>query len=198
MRRVLLLAVVVAALVPNVPAHAAATDAITSTSGAFTWSSKAVAEESDFGEPSIDVDHGNRVFITAPGGAGVQMWRTFDQGKTFDHKEIGSPNGGGGPPIEFLQNHRGVTPPPRVTDSAITRSSDHFDTFPDQQGVGIEQDRQWLGHRGDKTVFLAYHDFVVEAEMLNRSDDGGQTWPTAPVLISPRGSAPGSQDVTTD
>src|SRR5215212_2937520 len=95
MRRVLLLAVVVAALVPHVPAHAAATDAITSTSGAFTWMSKAVAEESDFGEPSIDIDHGNRVYITAPGGEGVQMWRTFGQGKTFTYRGIGSLNGGG-------------------------------------------------------------------------------------------------------
>src|SRR4051794_2395099 len=162
MRRVLLLAVVVAALVPNVPAHAAATDAITSTSGAFTWSSKAVAEESDFGEPSIDVDHGNRVFITAPGGAGVQMWRTFDQGKTFDHKEIGSPNGGGDSEIEFLKNDVGFTADLRVTDSAITRSSDHFDTFPDQQGVGIEQDRQWLGPRGGKNGFPAHPHFRAE------------------------------------
>ena len=198
MRRVLLLAVVVAALVPAVPSHAAATDAINSTSGAFSWMSKAVAEDSDFGEPSIDVDHGNRVFITAPGGAGVQMWRTFDQGKTFNHKEIAAPNGGGDSEIEFLKNDIGFTADLEVTDSAISRSNDHFDTIANQQPVGIEQDRQWLGHRGDRTMFLAYHDFVVEAELLNRSDDGGQTWTTTPVFISPRGSAPGSQDITTD
>jgi hypothetical protein len=164
-----------------------------SSSGDFTWNAHAVSAASPYGEPSVDVDHAGRVFVVAPGGSGVQMYRSFDGGFTFDHKEVASDGGGGDSEIEFLLNDTAFTADLRITDSAVSRSTNHFDSFT-QQGVGIEQDRQWLAHQCDRTVYLGYHDFVLEAELLNRSDDGGKTWDDQPTFISPPGDSPGSQD----
>ncbi|MFY9587785.1 MAG: sialidase family protein [Actinomycetota bacterium] len=161
-----------------------------SASGAFGWESRQVGTQEGFAEPSIDVDHSNVMYVTAPGGAGVQMWRSFDYGKTFEHSEVGSDGGGGDSEIEFLSNDVALTADLRITDSAVSRSEDRFKTFT-QQGVGIEQDRQWLAHRCAELVLLGYHDFIVEAEMVNRSTDGGLTWEQEPIFISPSGSAPG-------
>jgi hypothetical protein len=166
---------------------------VRSKSNGFAWDARPVANESNFGEPSIDVTHSGDIFVTAPGGAGVQMWRSFDGGLTFDHREIGSDGGGGDSEIEFTSTDFGFTADLRITDSAVSSSRNLFETY-DQRGVGIEQDRQWLAHWCDRQVFLGYHDFVLEAEMLNRSDDGGRTWSTVPTLISPPGTAPGSED----
>ena len=181
------------ALVPGLAGTARAVAAITptaSTDGQFSWNAHPVADDSDFAEPSVDVDHANRIFVTAPGGAGVQMWRSFDGGATFDHKEIASPGGGGDSEIEFDLNDVGFTADLAIVNSNVSRSTDHFNSWT-QQGVGIEQDRQWLGHFCEKLVYLAYHDFVAEAEMINTSADSGQTWSPTPVFISP---APGGQD----
>jgi hypothetical protein len=172
---------------------------VASKSGTFAWTAHPLAADAEtkkanFAEPSIDVDHSGGIYVTTNGGAGVQMWRSWDLGKTFDYQEIPSQLGGGDSEIEFLSNDVGFTADLEVTDSAISRSTDRFETWT-QQGVGIEQDRQWLAHRCSNIVLFAYHDFVVEAEMVNRSTDGGLTWRTVPVLISPKGSAPGSQDL---
>jgi hypothetical protein len=167
---------------------------VRSKSNGFSWQARPVANDSNFGEPSIDLNHSGDIFVTAPGGAGVQMWRSFDGGFTFDHKEIGSPGGGGDSEVEFTLNDVGYTADLEITDSAVSRSTDNFDTFT-QQSVGIEMDRQWLAHKCNRQVFLGYHDFVLEAEFLNRSEDGGVTWDTVPTPVSPTGSAPGSQDV---
>lgn len=165
----------------------------TNTDGNFSWQSRAVDPGSNFGEPSLDLDHAGNIYVTAPGGAGVQMWRSFDGGSSFDHKEISAPNGGGDSEVEFTLNDVGFTADLEVEDSAVSRSTNHFNTWT-QQPVGIEQDRQWLGHQCSKDVFLVYHDFVVEAELLNASHDAGKTWDTVPVPVSPEGDAPGSQD----
>ena len=159
-----------------------------SPNGGFTWMAHPVTQASDFAEPGVDVDHANRIFVVAPGGAGVQLWRSFDGGKTFRHKEIPSPNGGGDADIEFDLHDVGYAADLAIVDSNVSRSTDHFDTW-SQQGVGIEQDRQWLAHLCDRVLYLAYHDFVAEAELLNRSDDQGKTWSSVPTFISP---APGS------
>jgi hypothetical protein len=175
------------------PAPSAGPPPVRSRSNGFTWDARPVANESNYGEPSIDLDHAGNIYVTAPGGGGVQMWRSFNGGLTFDHREIASAGGGGDSEIEFTLKDVGFTADLRITDSAVSRSPNLFETFT-QRGVGIEQDRQWLAHWCDRQVFLGYHDFVVEAEMINRSDDGGLTWDTVPTLISPPGTAPGSQD----
>jgi hypothetical protein len=176
------------------PAAVAAPAPVKSRSNGFAWQARPVADDSAFAEPSIDLDHAGNIYVTAPGGAGVQMWRSFDGGFTFDHKEIGAPNGGGDAEIEFTLSDVGFTADLEIEDSAVSRSTDRFETWT-QQPVGIEQDRQWLGHYCDQTIFLGYHDFVLEAELMNRSDDGGITWDTVPTPVSPNGSAPGGQDV---
>ncbi len=167
---------------------------VRSTSNGFAWQARAVANDSNFGEPSIDVNHAGDIFVVAPGGAGVQMWRSFDGGFTFDHREIGSSGGGGDSEIEFSLNDVGYTADLEITDSAVSRSTNDFKTFT-QQTVGIEMDRQWLAHKCSRQVFLGYHDFVLEGEFLNRSGDGGKTWDQVPTPMSPSGSAPGTQDV---
>src|SRR5437773_797158 len=155
-----------------------------SPNGSFTWMAHPVTPDSDFAEPGLDVDHANRIFVVTNGGTGVQLWRSFDGGKSFKHKTIESPNGGGDSEIEFDLHDVGFTADLAIVDSNVSRSTDHFDTWT-QQAVGIEQDRQWLAHFCDRVIYLAYHDFVTEAEMLNRSDDDGLTWSTVPTLISP-------------
>jgi hypothetical protein len=166
---------------------------VRSASGAFGWAARPMADDASFGEPSIDVDHSNAIYITAPGDGGVQMWRSFDLGQSFRHIEIPSDGGGGDSEIEFLSNDVGLTADLRVSDSAISRSKDRFETWT-QQGAGIEQDRQWLAHRCARLVLLAYHDFVLEAEMVTRSTDGGLTWEQVPVFVSPAGTLPGRGD----
>ncbi len=175
------------------PAPTAGPVPVRSKSNGFAWDARPVANDSNFAEPSIDVDHSGDIFVTAPGGAGVQMWRSFDGGLTFDHREIGSDGGGGDSEIEFTLTDVGFTADLRITDSAVSSTRNLFETWT-QQGVGIEQDRQWLAHWCDRQVFLGYHDFVLEAEMVNRSDDGGSTWSTVPTFVSPPGTAPGAQD----
>src|SRR5437867_2441888 len=125
MRRLLVTAVAVVLLLPMVSARAkpdgppVATPAVRSTSGAFSWAAHPVAQSSEFAEPSVDVDHGNRIYVTAPGN-GVELWRSFDQGVSFDHTSITSPNGGGDSEIEFLADDTGFTADLEVTDSAVS------------------------------------------------------------------------------
>lgn len=178
-------------MVKGLPKGVAAKPKISSASSGFSWNAHPVNKNSGFAEPSIDVDHSNVIYVTAPGGAGVQVWRSIDGGETFSAKEVGSPNGGGDSEIEVLSNDVVLTADLEITDSAISRSEDRLNTFT-QQPVGIEQDRQWIAHRCSNIVLFGYHDFVLEAEMVNRSTDGGLTWDTIPVFISPSGSAPGS------
>ena len=168
-----------------------------SPSGSFAWSAHPVAPDSDFAEPGVDVDHANRIFVVTNGGDGVQLWRSFDGGKSFNYKTIPSPNGGGDSDIEFDLHDVGFTADLAILDSNVSRSTDHFDTW-SQQGVGIEQDRQWLAHFCDRVIYLAYHDFVAEAEMLNRSDDDGNTWSTVPTIISPTPGNPSSLGLLPD
>ncbi|MEA2432938.1 MAG: hypothetical protein QOG54_395 [Actinomycetota bacterium] len=173
---------------PGDPAPSATSD-----DGDFSWADTAVANLSDFGEPSIDVDHQNNMYVTAPGGAGVQMWKSTDLGQTFQYIEIGSDNGGGDSEIEFNLNDVGFTADLEVSDSAVSRSTDGFKTW-EQQDVGIEQDRQWFAHQCAKTIYLVYHDFAAELELLSRSDDAGKTWDPNPVPVGNPGDAPGNQD----
>src|SRR5438132_619657 len=128
MRRLIVVAAIVVALLPTTgtPAatpssatvtpdappvtytgHVAATPpAPSGTNGSFSWAARPVSDASGFGEPSIDVDHAGRVFVVAPGGAGVQMWRSFDGGVTFSHKEIAT-GGGGDSEVEFTSDDVG-------------------------------------------------------------------------------------------
>lgn len=166
----------------------------TQSDGSFVWESRAVSNQSDYGEPSIDLDHKGGIYVVAPGGLGVQMWKSFDKGATFDYQEIASTNGGGDSEIEFNLNDVGFTADLELSDSMVTRSPDRFTEVMDQQEVGVEQDRQWLGHRCNKHIYLVYHDLSIEAEVMNQSRDGGKTWDMAPTPIGPSGSAPGDQD----
>jgi hypothetical protein len=182
------------AFVAGLPKGIAAKPNVSSTSAGFSWDSHPVNDNSAFAEPSIDVDHSNVIYVSAIGGGGTELWRSTDVGKTFSAKSITSPLGGGDSEIEILSNDVVLTADLELVDSAVSRSEDRFNTYT-QQTVGSEQDRQWLAHRCSNIVLLGYHDIVLEAEMVNRSTDGGVTWDAVPIFISPKGSAPGSQDV---
>ncbi|MFN2593349.1 MAG: exo-alpha-sialidase, partial [Actinomycetota bacterium] len=179
---------------PRSAASAKTTAPVRSSDGGYSWYATPVSDQSSFGEPSIDVDHSGGIYITAPGGAGVQMWRSFNGGKSFDHKEISSPNGGGDSEVDFNSTDVGFTADLEIQDSAVSRSTNRFNKWT-QQPVGIEQDRQWLENKCDKTMYLVYHDFAAETVDLNRSDDGGKTWSQVPTPVTNDGDAPGTQDV---
>ena len=78
-----------------------------------------VTPDSDFAEPGVDVDHKNRIFVVTNGGTGVQLWRSFDAGKSFKHKTIESPNGGGDSDIEFDLHDVGFTADLAINDSNV-------------------------------------------------------------------------------
>src|SRR2546423_11003853 len=51
------------------PAPTAGPAPVRSKSNGFTWDARPVANETDFGEPSIDLDHAGNIYVTAPRGA---------------------------------------------------------------------------------------------------------------------------------
>jgi len=151
------------------------------------FSTRGLGVSPAYGEPSIAVaGNGKNIAISTPGsdpkckasGNGtVQIWWSPNDGGTFSHSCYTSPNGGGDSEIDFLPNGTLLSADLEITDSYIQRSTDGGKTWIPVGTAGMQQDRQWLAHSPDgKTAYLAYHDFVAEAEWYAKSTDGGMTW----------------------
>jgi hypothetical protein len=136
-----------------------------------------------YGEPSLAMaPDGHHYVSSTPGCAGVCYWNSADGGKTWKTTETDF-GGGGDSELDFLPDGTLVSADLAVTDSGMGRSLDFGKTWTGSGNAGSEQDRQWLAHSPDATknggtLYLAYHDFVAEAEFVATSKDGGKSWTT--------------------
>src|SRR3954449_2600851 len=166
------------------------------------------------GEPSLafDPNGDGHLYVTAPefipaaansalgltdGGQGVAYWASDDGGATWPRVGLtGTQNGGGDSDVEVLRDHTVLTADLEAAAAAICISKDFARTFPNCDGgitnnqQGPENDRQWLT-RGTKPgeVYLTYHDFTAGFPIIERSDDGGQTFHPCGTIVDPGGPA---------
>jgi hypothetical protein len=167
------------------------------------------------GEPSIayDPNGDGHVYVTAPqfiptgvdnavgagpdSNVGVSVWSSSDSGESFPLNVLtGASNGGGDSDVEVLQDHTTLVADLEAAATDICTSKDFGKTFQDcNNGVannqqGPENDREWLT-RGNKPglVYLTYHDFTAGFPIIERSDDGGQTFAPCGTIIDPSGPA---------
>lgn len=190
-RRVSIAVIALSSLVAGTLAHASAPAKV-------TFRNVVLPKQGSYGEPSIAVTNdGKHTAVCVPGGGGVEVWYSSDQGKTWGTSATSSNNGGGDCTLDFLPDGTLLSADLEVTDSNVKISHDFGKTWDAGRTVGIEQDRQWLAHSPDgKQVYLVYHDFVLEGEFYARSTDGGKTWPAQdaaiPVNASDQAVAPGT------
>ncbi|HJP65365.1 MAG TPA: sialidase family protein [Actinomycetota bacterium] len=156
--------------------------------GKFGFIGKNLGKTPAYGEPTLAIaPDGKHVVASTPGsnskGQGtVQIWYSKDDGKSWHSTYYTSPSGGGDSEIDFLPNGTLLSADLELTDSYIQMSKDYGKTWKPIGEAGMEQDRQWLAHSPDgKTAYLVYHDFVLEAEWIAVSNDGGNTWSTSPL-----------------
>jgi hypothetical protein len=151
------------------------------------------------GEPSMAFDPSGdgHLYAAAPGGAdkGVNFWGSADGGATWQYvRTIGSSAGGGDSDIEVGIDHKVYALDLEVASSAVCRSIDFGKTFGDgcetgaaQDQAGAEEDRQWLAHDPNdaNTVYFNYHDFALQAPIIEKSADGGGSFAPCGNLVDP-------------
>ena len=133
------------------------------------------------GEPSVAVDrlHGDIVYVSAPtagpallGGqdAGVDLWRSFDGGRTFTYSQPQFGNSAGGFDSHVVVADNGDVYLADLGAAAIYlgRSTDHGATFTALMPAGVDSDRQWLalytppGASAPTKKYVSYHDINVD------------------------------------
>jgi hypothetical protein len=151
------------------------------------------------GEPSLAFDPtgDGHLYAVAPGGAdkGINFWGSGDNGATWQYvRTIGSNAGGGDSDVEVGIDHKVYALDLEVASSAVCRSTDFGKTFGDgcetgaaQDQAGAEEDRQWLAHDPSdaNTVYFNYHDFVLQAPIIEKSTDGGGSFSPCGNLVDP-------------
>jgi hypothetical protein len=151
------------------------------------------------GEPSMAFDPSGdgHLYAVAPGGKdkGVNFWGSADGGATWPYvRTIGSSAGGGDSDVEVGIDHKVYALDLEVASSAVCRSTDYGKTFGDgcetgaaQDQAGAEEDRQWLAHDPNdaNTVYFNYHDFALQAPIIEKSTDGGGSFTPCGNLVDP-------------
>jgi hypothetical protein len=176
--------------VPGRPALAvaAATPDVTPPMGPFGFTTMGLGQTATYGEPSLAIaDDGRHLLVSTPGGGGTNNWYSANDGLTWGTSH--TPYGGGDSALDFLHDGTALVEDLHVTnangsppDSGVRVSHDYGKTWGPVAHAGIEQDRAWFAHSPDnKTLYLVYHDFVLEAEFISVSTDGGVTWTNTPV-----------------
>src|SRR3954453_1899554 len=122
---------------------------------------------------------------------GIGYWASDDGGGTWPRSgNTGTANGGGDSDVAVLPDHAVLAADLEAADAAICISKDFAKTWSNcSNGItsnhtGPENDREWLTVAG-KTVYLTYHDFTAGLPIIERSDDGGQTWQPCGNIIDP-------------
>lgn len=170
---------------------AAAAD-VTQPYGALGFATAGLGATSSYGEPSLSIaPDGHHMIVSTPGGGGVNYWYSSNSGQTW--ATTTTTCGGGDSALDILPDGTALSAdlnfpgsPSNPADSCISVSHDYGKTWGPESRAGIEQDRQWLAHTPDaKRLFLAYHDFIAEAEFISESDDGGITWTNLPTNQQP-------------
>src|SRR3954471_19847610 len=151
------------------------------------------------GEPSMAFDPtgDGHLYAVAPGGEdqGVNFWASPDGGNSWNYaRTIGSNAGGGDSDVEVGIDHKVYALDLEVASSAVCRSTDFGKTFGDgceegtaQDQAGAEEDRQWLAHDPNdaNTVYFNYHDFALQAPIIEKSTDGGGSFAPCGNLVQP-------------
>src|SRR3954453_8182771 len=113
---------------------------------------------------------------------GIGYWASDDGGVSWPRSgNTGPANGGGDSDVAVLPDHTVLAADLEAADASICISHDFAKTWSNcSNGItanhtGPEDDREWLTVAG-KTVYLSYHDFAAGLPIIERSDDGGQTW----------------------
>ena len=165
------------------------------------------------GEPSIQDDGQGHVYITSPTGiatalvnstgvlqineatGGGALWRSVDGGTTFTNPHtpifFGTQNGGGDTDVTADKTGTVYTADLEAAAADVQTSTDHAATFSSPVQTGPDDDREWLTPVG-KSLFLTYHDFVANVDLIFVSTDGGQTFTpagTAGKILSPADNA---------
>lgn len=146
------------------------------------------------GDPSIQDDGQNRIYIGSPVGlgsfsTGVLLNRSTDGGQTFlSPQNVGGIIGGGSADVvsDVTTNNLFVTDLASVFTNVL-RSTDHGVTFPTTTPAGPDDDRPWLTMIGP-TLFLTYHDLALGIPLIFISTDQGATFTpggTLGQIISP-------------
>src|SRR3954453_8375082 len=122
---------------------------------------------------------------------GIGYWASDDGGGSWPRSgTTGTANGGGDSDVAVLPDHAVLAADLEAADAAICISKDFAKTWSNcSNGItsnhtGPENDREWLTVAG-KTVYLTYHDFTAGLPIIERSDDGGQTWQPCGNIIDP-------------
>jgi hypothetical protein len=154
------------------------------------------------GEPSLafDPNGDGHLYSVAPGGEdkGINFWASPDGGNSWQYvRTIGSSAGGGDSDVEVGIDHKVYALDLEVASSAVCRSTDFGKTFGDgcetgqaQDQAGAEEDRQWLAHdpKDANTVYFNYHDFALQAPIIEKSTDGGSSFAPCGNLVDPSNS----------
>jgi hypothetical protein len=170
-----MIAVVLAALASGpapTPARAAT---------APTFGAPIVLPSSTGGEPSLAIDTSNcaaasscHMYIDSPNATanGPAMWASSDNGAHWsapvpvDNVAPCNPAAGGDTDVDVLPNGSVSAADLDVVWSTIQLSNDHAATFPNCTETAFEDDRPWLAHQGSSTIYVAYHDFVLEVPIV--------------------------------
>src|SRR3954453_12091701 len=196
--RCVLVTVVVCVLVPT----SAASAALTFSGPAPLPKSLPGDHQMQGGEPSMAFDPtgDGHLYAVAPAGEdkGVNFWASADNGNFWNYvRTIGSSAGGGDSDVEAGIDHKVYALDLEVASSAVCRSTDFGKTFGDgcetgaaQDQAGAEEDRQWIVHdpNDPNTTYFNYHDFTLEAPIIEKSTDGGSTYVPCGNLVAPAGS----------
>src|SRR3954464_6267047 len=193
--RCVLVTVVVCVLVPT----GAASPAITFSDPAPLPKSLPQDHQMQGGEPSLAFDPSGdgHLYSVAPGGEdkGVNFWASPDGGNSWQYvRTIGSSAGGGDSDVEVGIDHKVYALDLEVASSAVCGSTDFGKTFGDgcetgqaQDQAGAEEDRQWLAPDPNdaNTVYFNYHDFALQAPIIEKSTDGGSSFAPCGNLVEP-------------
>jgi hypothetical protein len=132
------------------------------------------------GEPGIAIDTAHcsgvtcHIYVNSPnatsGGPGI--WHSSDYGVTWgaatniDTVAPCNPAPGGDTDADVLPNGSVTAADLNVSWATVQVSTDHAASFPACTETAFEDDRPWLTHKGNNTVYVAYHDFVLEVPIV--------------------------------
>jgi hypothetical protein len=156
--------------------------AATAPNGGMTWRQRAVADKSDYTEPSLSIDRNGNIVVCSPGDGGTRMWISEDDGTSFRESrtlvEDPQATGGGDCEVHFMPDGTLLNTDLAISTSYIHTSDDLGRTWERQDDAGLEQDRQWFASydKGEPVAYHVYHGIADELEFYVKSTDDGKTW----------------------
>jgi len=141
------------------------------------------------GEPSLAIDTTNctatvcHMYVVSPNGttSGPASWHSSDYGATWssptqiDTVAPCNPAAGGDTDVDVLPNGSVTATDLNLSWATVQVSNDHGASFPGCTETAFEDDRPWLNHQGNSTIYVAYHDFVLEVPVVCTSTTASGT-----------------------